>query len=54
MKKTLLSLAILGLFSIFGFSQTKAVKSIEGLKAAYNGESTASAKYAKFADAAKK
>ncbi|TSA34587.1 MAG: hypothetical protein D4R64_11530 [Porphyromonadaceae bacterium] len=52
MKKTLLSLVILGVFSIFG--QTKPVKSIEGLKAAYNGESTASAKYAKFAEAAEK
>jgi rubrerythrin len=54
MKKTLLSLVILGVFSIFGFGQTKPVKSIEGLKAAYNGESTASAKYAKFAEAATK
>ena len=54
MKKTFLSLAILGVFPIFGFGQTKPAKSIEGLKAAYNGESTASAKYAKFAEAAKK
>jgi rubrerythrin len=54
MKKTLLSLVILGVFSVFGFGQTKPVKSIEGLKAAFNGESTASAKYAKFAEAAKK
>ncbi|MCX6225059.1 MAG: ferritin-like domain-containing protein [Bacteroidia bacterium] len=54
MKKSLLSLIILGVFSIFGFGQTKPVKSIEGLKAAYNGESTASAKYAKFAEASKK
>lgn len=53
MKKTLLSLVILGVFSIFGFGQTKPVKSIEGLKAAYNGESTASAKYAKFSEVAK-
>jgi rubrerythrin len=53
MKKTLFCLVILGVFSIFGFGQTKPVKSIEGLKAAYNGESTASAKYAKFAEAAK-
>jgi rubrerythrin len=54
MKSVMLSLVILGIFSIFGFGQTKPVKSIEGLKAAYNGESTASAKYAKFAEAAKK
>lgn len=54
MKKALLSFIVLGAFSLFGFSQTKPVKSIDGLKAAYNGESTASAKYAKFAEAAKK
>ncbi|MFA6127847.1 MAG: ferritin family protein [Bacteroidales bacterium] len=54
MKKTLLSLVILGVFSVFGFAQTKPIKSIEGLKAAYNGESTASAKYTRFAEAAKK
>ncbi len=51
MKRTLFSLAMCGLFTIFGFGQTK---SIEGLKAAFNGESTASAKYAKFAEAAQK
>jgi rubrerythrin len=54
MKKTLLSLVLLGVFSVFGFSQSKPAKSIEGLKTAFNGESTASAKYAKFAEAAKK
>jgi rubrerythrin len=54
MKKILLSLVVLGAFSVYGFAQAKPVKSIEGLKAAYNGESTASAKYAKFAEAAKK
>ncbi len=54
MKKTLLTIAVLGAFSLFGFSQAKPAKSIEGLKAAFNGESTASAKYAKFAEAAKK
>ena len=32
---------------------TKPVKTIENLKAAYNGESTASAKYAAFAEKAK-
>lgn len=54
MKKTLISLVFLGVVSILGFGQAKPVKSIEGLKAAYNGESTASAKYAKFAEAAAK
>jgi rubrerythrin len=54
MKKTILSLVILGVFSMFGFAQTKPAKAIEGLKAAYNGESTASAKYAKFAETAQK
>jgi len=54
MKKLIFSLVILGVFSIMGFGQDKPVKSIEGLKAAYNGESTASAKYAAFAEAAKK
>ena len=37
---------------IFGCA-TKPVKTIENLKAAYNGESTASAKYAAFAEKAK-
>lgn len=37
---------------MFGCAQ-KPVKSIENLKAAYNGESTASAKYAAFAEKAK-
>ncbi len=54
MKKTFLSLIVLSAFSLIGFSQTKYQKSIEGLKTAYNGESTASAKYAKFAEAADK
>ena len=54
MKKILLSAILLGFVAGFGFSQDKPVKSIEGLKAAFNGESTASAKYAKFAEAAKK
>jgi rubrerythrin len=51
MKRAFLSLMLIGLIPVFSFGQTK---SIEGLKAAYNGESTASAKYAKFAEAAKK
>jgi rubrerythrin len=44
-----LSLAALLLFGCM----SKPVKSIENLKAAYNGESTASAKYAAFAEKAK-
>lgn len=54
MKKTLLSLIILSAFTLTGISQTKYQKSIEGLKVSFNGESTASAKYAKFAEAAEK
>jgi rubrerythrin len=42
----------LALGFIFGCA-SKPVKSIENLKAAYNGESTASAKYAAFAEKAK-
>lgn len=48
--KILLILAIAGL--IYGCS-SKPVKTIENLKYAYNGESTASAKYAAFAEKAK-
>ncbi len=54
MKRTILSLIILSVFSMFGFVQATPLKTVENLKAAYNGESTASAKYAKFAEAAKK
>jgi rubrerythrin len=38
---------------LFSCTQQKPVKTIEALKAAYNGESTASAKYAKFAEKAR-
>jgi len=48
--KSIMFLSILGL--LFGCA-TKQVKTIENLKAAYNGESTASAKYAAFAEKAK-
>lgn len=48
--KVLTILAVTGL--LFGCAQ-KPVKTIENLKAAYNGESTASAKYAAFAEKAK-
>jgi rubrerythrin len=54
MRKNVICLMVLGAFAVIGFAQDKPVKSIEGLKTAYNGESTASAKYAKFAEAAKK
>ncbi len=52
--KTTIKLIMFVLTSSFllGCAQ-KPVKSIENLKAAYNGESTASAKYAAFADKAK-
>jgi rubrerythrin len=48
--KFLLILCVIGL--VYGCSG-KPVKTIENLKYAYNGESTASAKYAAFADKAK-
>lgn len=48
--RSIMFMSILGL--LFGCS-TKQVKTIENLKAAYNGESTASAKYAAFAEKAK-
>lgn len=47
-----LILIMLAIGLIYGCAQ-KPVKSIENLKAAYNGESTASAKYAAFAEKAK-
>jgi rubrerythrin len=52
--KTLAKILMLTLVAsvIFGCA-SKPVKSIEDLKAAYNGESTASAKYAAFAEKAK-
>jgi rubrerythrin len=54
MKKVLYGLALLGMIPVFGFGQSKSAKTIDNLKTAYNGESTASAKYAKFAEAARK
>jgi rubrerythrin len=49
---TRLMLFVLAIGLTFGCA-TKPVKTIENLKAAYNGESTASAKYAAFAEKAK-
>lgn len=49
---TRLMLFVLAIGLTFGCA-TKPVKTIENLKAAYNGESTASAKYAAFAERAK-
>lgn len=53
--KTLLNMLLSATVLTFMLScgQTKPVKTIEALKAAYNGESTASAKYAKFAEKAR-
>ena len=48
--RLLMSMSVIGLLA--GCSVTP-VKTIENLKAAYNGESTASAKYAAFAEKAK-
>jgi rubrerythrin len=54
MKKYLLLLTIIGFAGLFIACNTnKPTKTIENLKAAYNGESTASAKYADFAKKAK-
>lgn len=47
--KKLLMLALAGLFAFTGCQQPKPVKTIENLKAAIIGETTASAKYAAFA-----
>jgi rubrerythrin len=51
-KSTYLLSALLIAAFMMGCSRPKPVKTIENLKAAYNGESTASAKYAQFAAAA--
>lgn len=51
-KVTRLIMIVLSLVLIVGCAK-KPVKTIENLKAAYNGESTASAKYAAFAEKAK-
>lgn len=47
--KNLLLFALAGLFVFTGCQQPKPVKTIENLKAAFKGETTASAKYAAFA-----
>src|SRR5512140_3537470 len=52
--KTLARFIILSFAAVLLFGcMPKPVKTIENLKAAYNGESTASAKYASFAEKAK-
>ncbi|HBC77041.1 MAG TPA: rubrerythrin [Bacteroidales bacterium] len=53
MKTTVKFLLILGVIGLVYGCSGKPVKTIENLKYAYNGESTASAKYAAFADKAK-
>lgn len=53
MRKLLVFFLTLGLATfVVSCSQVKPVKTVENLNAAYNGESTASAKYAKFAEKA--
>lgn len=54
MKTFLLAITILLLITPAGFAQKKPVKTPEELKIAFNGESSASAKYAAFSEAAKK
>lgn len=53
MKTVLRSLMFISAMMLIFGCATKPVKTIENLKYAYNGESTASAKYAAFADKAK-
>jgi rubrerythrin len=53
MKTVIRSLMIVSAMMLIFACATKPVKTIENLKYAYNGESTASAKYAAFADKAK-
>jgi rubrerythrin len=53
MKNVIRLVCIMMAFSLLMGCTQKPVKSIENLKAAYNGESTASAKYAAFADKAR-
>jgi rubrerythrin len=50
--KNVLFLAVIVLFALTGCEQPKPTKTIDDLKAAYTGESTASAKYAAFAQKA--
>jgi rubrerythrin len=53
MKTQIKLILVLAAISLLYGCSTKPVKTIENLKYAYNGESTASAKYAAFADKAK-
>jgi rubrerythrin len=51
--KNILLFALVGLIAFTGCKQTKPVKTIENLKAGIKGETTASAKYAAFAQKAR-
>src|SRR5665647_2068824 len=51
--KKILSITLIVLFALMGCKQAKPVKTIENLKAGIKGESTASAKYAAFAQKAR-
>lgn len=51
--KTILLFALAGVIALSGCSQAKPVKTIENLKAGIKGETTASAKYAAFAQKAR-
>jgi rubrerythrin len=51
--KNILFFAFIGLLAFTGCSQTKPVKTVENLKAGIKGETTASAKYAAFAEKAR-
>jgi Rubrerythrin len=51
--KTILLFAIAGVIALSGCNQAKPVKTIENLKAGIKGETTASAKYAAFAQKAR-
>ena len=52
MKKSFFLIAIIAIFGLIG-CQTKPTKTIENLKAAIKGETTASAKYKAFAEKAR-
>jgi rubrerythrin len=51
--KRILFFTLIALFALMGCTQTKPVKTIEDLKAGIKGETTASAKYAAFAQKAR-
>ena len=51
--KKILSITLIVLFALMGCKQAKPVKTIENLKAGIKGETTASAKYAAFAQKAR-